>query len=264
METLKDSLNYPLTDWKKLLMLGILALSSILYNIFYLFGGLRNLPALAVLGIMGFVVLLLINGYGFRIIKSSLNGSNELPNLNQWLEMLKNGAKILIVGIVYLIPIMIFTLIFYEYFFIYTMSGILGGTPVSILAYILKSILTTLLHGNLYQVLAVKGFPLVVVLIYYVVIIPIYYLAIANMANNDGKLRTAFNLSEILEKTREIGIKKIAIFYLLIIPILIIYWFQLTNIVYLILAALIVIPYLKIFISRFVGLIYIDTIQKEI
>ncbi|UTB32422.1 MAG: DUF4013 domain-containing protein [Methanobacterium sp. ERen5] len=259
---MKDSLSYPLSDRKKLLMLGILCLSSILYNIFYLFGDMRNLPALAALWIMGFVVLLLVNGYGFRIIKSSLNGLNELPNFNQWLEMLKNGAKILIVGIVYLIPIMIFTLIFYEYFFIYTVSGILGGTPLSILAYILEAILTTILHGTLFHVLAVKGFPLLVVLIYYVVIIPIYYVAIANLANNGGKLRTAFNLGEILEKTIKIGFKKISIFYLLII--LIIYWCELTNIVYLILATLIVVPYLKIFISRFVGLIYIDTIQKEI
>jgi hypothetical protein len=263
-ETLKDSKSYPLSDWKKLLMLGILILFSILVNIFYIFGGLRNLPAVVALWIFGFIALLIMSGYGFRIIITSLNGSNELPKFYAWLEMLKNGAKMLMVGIVYLIPILIFTLIFYASLFVYAVSGILGGTPLGILVYILEGLFNSFLQGKLLHVLAAKGIPLLVVLIYYFVIIPIYYVAIANMAKNNGKLRTAFNLGEILKKIRAIGFKKISIFYLLIIPFLIISWFEYVNIVYLILAALIVIPYLKILIFRFVGLIYIDTIQKEI
>jgi hypothetical protein len=263
-ETLKDSLSYPLSDWKKVLMLGILMILSILITIFYEFGGLKNLTALAALWIMGFIVLLLIYGYGFRIVKGSLNGLNELPKFDAWLKMLKDGTKVLVLGTVYLIPIMIFTLIFYEYFFIYTVGGILGGTPLGILTYIFESLLTSLLHGNLFHVSAVKGFSLIVVLAYYFIIIPIYYVAIANMANNDGKLRTAFNLGEILNKIRNIGFKKITIFYLLLIPFLIITWWELVNLVYLILATLIAISYLKIFISRFVGQIYRDDTRKKI
>lgn len=261
-ETLRDSLGYPLTDRKKLLMLGILILSSVVFNIFYIFGDLRNLPALIALWIIGFIALLIVNGYGFRIIKTSINGSNEIPKFYAWQDMLKNGAKILIIGIVYLIPILIFTLIFYVGLSVYTASGILGGSPLGILAYMIEGLLKSFLNGELFHVLAVKGLPLMIVLIYYFVIIPIYYVAIANMANNKGKLKTAFNLGEILKKIRDIGFKKISIFYLLIIPFLIITWWELANIVYVILAALIVVPYLKIFISRFVGLIYIDDVKK--
>ncbi len=262
-EALKDSLGYPLSDWKKLLMLGILILFCILVNIFYVFGGLRNLPVLIALWIIGLIVFLIVNGYGFRIIKTSLNGSNELPKFDAWPEMLKNGTKILIISVVYLIPIMIFMLIFYEVLFVYTVGGILGATPLGILVYILEELLKSLLHGKLIHTLALKCFPIIVVLAYYFIIIPIYYLAIANMANNDGKLKTAFKLGEILEKIREIGFKKISIFYLLIIPYLIITWWELANLVYLILATLIAIPYLKIFISRFVGLIYINNSRRK-
>ncbi|WP_048186403.1 DUF4013 domain-containing protein [Methanobacterium lacus] len=219
---------------------------------------------MAVLGIMGFVVLLLVNGYGFRIIKSSLNGSNELPNFNQWLEMLKNGAKILIVGIVYLIPIAIFTLIFYEYYFGYTVAGMLVGSPLAILTSIIDHISISFLQSKLFHILTVKDFSLIIVLAYYIIIIPIYYVTIANLANNGGKLRKAFNLGEILEKTRKIGFKKISIFYLIIIPVLVASWLKNLNLVYLIVLTLIVSSYLKIFLSMFVGLIYIDTIQKEI
>jgi len=262
-ETLKDSLSYPLSDWKKLLMLGILMILTVLVTIFHEFGDLKNLTALTALLIMSFIVLLIISGYGFRIIKSSLTGSNELPKFDAWLGMLKNGVKILIVGIVYLIPLMIFTLIFYEALFMYTITGILWGTPLGILTVILEDLIKSFLHGRLYHVLAVKGFPLIVVMVYYFIIIPIYYVAIANMANNDGKLRTAFNLGEILKKIRNIGFKKISIFYLLIIPLLILSWLKPLNIVYMILGALIISPYIRIFISRFAGLIYIDKAQKK-
>lgn len=246
-------------------MLGIITILGYTANISYIFGGLRNYLVLIPLIIMGFIITLIINGYGFKIIKTSLNGLNELPKFDAWLDMLKNGTKILVVGIVYLIPIMIFSIIFYEVFFIYTVGGIIMGTPLGILSSILEDILTLFLHGKLLHVLTVKGFPLFTVLVYYIVIIPIYYVAIANMANNNGKLSTAFQLSEILNKTKNIGFKKISIFYLLLIPIILIYKWELLNVVYLVFIGLIISPYLKIFISRFIGLIYIDdskTLEK--
>lgn len=177
--------------------------------------------------------------------------------------MLKNGAKIFVVGIVYLIPMMIFSIIFYEVFFVYTLIGILVGTPLSILSSILGDILTLFLHGKLLHVLTAKGFPLFIVLAYYFVIIPIYYVAIVNMANNDGKLSTAFQLGEIVNKTKNIGFKKISIFYLLLIPLILIYKWENLNLVYLVIIALIISPYLKMFVSRFVGLIYKDDTQTS-
>lgn len=257
-ETLKDSIMYPLSDWKKILTFGILFLFTIMVTILHVFGGLKNSLALIALLIMGFVITLIINGYGFRIIKTSINDLDELPKFNKWLNMVKNGAKILVVGIVYLIPLMIFTLIFYEYFFVVTILGIFFTNPLGILESILEVLLTSFLHGKLLHLLSVKGIPLIIVLTYYVIIIPIYYVSIANMAKNDGKLRTAFNIGEILNKIRAIGFKKISIFYLLIILILIISWWRLANIVYLIFLTLIITPYLKMFISRFIGLIYKD------
>lgn len=260
-ETVKDSLKYPFSDWKKILIFGIIIILTYIDTICYDFGGLKNLSILITLWIMGFIIFLIVWGYGFKIIKTSLNGSNELPKFDAWPVMLKDGMKILVVGIIYLIPLMIFTLIFSKVLFVYTISGILGGTPLGILELLFSGLLVAFLHGKISHVLAVEGFPLFIVLVYLIAIVPIYYVAIANMANNIGKLRTAFKLGEILNKVRNIGFKKFSIFYLLIIPLIALYWCNYANLVYLIVISLIISPYLKMFISRFIGLIYLDEIK---
>lgn len=61
-------------------MLGIIIVLGYTVNISYIFGGLRNSSVLIPLWIMGFIVTLIVNGYGFKIIKTSLNGSNDFLN----------------------------------------------------------------------------------------------------------------------------------------------------------------------------------------
>ena len=52
---------------------------------------------------IGFITGLFVNGYMFKIIKTSLNEENKLPGFNAWINMLIDGIKVFLVSIVYLV-----------------------------------------------------------------------------------------------------------------------------------------------------------------
>jgi len=109
-EILKDSIKYPLSDGKKILILGVIILFSEISGI-ATFLGTRNVALIGLLMIIGVLIDALAYGYLFRIIKSSLAGLAELPNFNSWFEMFIDGIKLLIVSTVYLIPALIMNLV---------------------------------------------------------------------------------------------------------------------------------------------------------
>jgi NADH:ubiquinone oxidoreductase subunit 2 (subunit N) len=92
----------------------LISISSI--NLLFGFLGLLSLtktyadgaPILVILTVIALISTILGRGYYFRVLKYSLNGLEELPKFNNWEDMLKDGIKLSIVTIIYLIP---FTLI---------------------------------------------------------------------------------------------------------------------------------------------------------
>ncbi len=99
----KDSLMYPLSDWKKYLILGIIIMFSSISDIFVATGA-KNFTLIGLLTIVGFLVGALAYGYQVKIVRSSLAGFSELPDFNSWFEMFMNGIEVVIVSIGYLIP----------------------------------------------------------------------------------------------------------------------------------------------------------------
>jgi len=83
-----NALKYPSTNFKKVIILGILTILSSLI-------------------IPGFLVL----GYALKIVKSSMKGINELPDFNQWLDMFVDGLKVFVVLFIYsLVPMILILL----------------------------------------------------------------------------------------------------------------------------------------------------------
>lgn len=257
-EIIKDSLKYPFSDWKKILFLGLIMIISSVDVIGLRYYELRNISIEIILITIGFILFLVVSGYSFRIVKSSLNGEMILPKFNAWLIIFKDAIKVLIVGAVYLIPITILTLIFSKLIFNYIFIGILEGTPTSIFVKLLAVILVSFFGGHFSSLLAITGVSLFIASIYAIIIIPFYYAAIVNMAKYDGKLSAAFKLGEICNKIRDMGFKKLVIFYiLLIIPLFVIHRIEQKMILgYYILVLLIISPYLRIFIYRLTALMY--------
>ena len=242
-DVVSDALRYPLSDWTKILMLGIILVIASIASIS------RTLMAdsvlISVLGIIGFIVGLLGYGYFFRIIKSSLAGISELPSFDDLVTMFIDGIKVAIVGLIYAIPAIILILIFAASIII---SLISNPSAVAVGA------------------LIGAGIGIILAMLYMLVITPIIAIAVAHMAHNDGEFGAAFRFSEILDKIGNIGWGDIIV------------WYIVTGIIYIILAAiggfitslfglihpvvtlvlmsLIVTPYLQMYVARSVALVY--------
>jgi hypothetical protein len=240
-EIVKDSLKYPLSNWKSYLILGIIILFINLHlDIMDIMKFSQDNKLIIILWIIGLIIGLFAYGYIFKIIKSSLSGINELPKFNDWVNLFTDGFKTIIVVTAYLIPV-----------FLLNLGGLFFGSP----------------YYN------VSGILVLITVLYMVVIIPTIAVAITSMAHDESKLRSAFRFHRILEKISTIGWGNliiwyivIGIFYLIILAIsFVIYlFFSLINPFFAgILESLILVPYPYIFIARSVALFYMSNEENK-
>ena len=257
---LKDAVKYPFSDWKKILILGIVLLLYSSHIVSYVFAmifcefsnisGLSNVVigdmffgiAQVLFDLIGILILFFIFGYYFRIIKSSLDGSFELPKFTHWKEMFNDGIKVYIVFVVYLIPILIFTLI---------------AGSLEIITYPAPISQFTSFSGTFVSSVSAGEWIIVLLTLYLFLIISVSYFAIANMVKNNGELTSAFRFKEILSKIRNIGLKKLIAFYLVaIIPVYLISYIVFEADITYLPISLIIAPYLSMLIYRFLTLLY--------
>lgn len=233
-DVISDSLKYPSKDWKKVITLGLLFIISFLI-----------------------IPLFLLYGYLFRVIKASLAGVEELPDFEEWGEMLVDGIKLFFVYIIYLLPAIIIALysIITFVFALYSFSYLNPTTTIN------PTILYSLVGGS---VLFGVGFSIIYSLIAY----PIMAVAIGNMAFYDGEFGSAFRLGEIFSTISEIGWVDLIIWYIavilvglsiivignLIAVIPILGWFVIALIVY---------PYLYLFYGRALAWLYASAFTEE-
>jgi len=220
-EITSNALKYPLTNFKKVLILGILIILSTLI-------------------IPGFLVL----GYIFKIIKSTIEDSSELPEFEDWKTMFVDGLKVFTVLFIYsFIP------------WILIILGIWGAILPLLTVPGAGSLMDSSLSLNLISGISVVGLGLLLVINF---IVPV---AMANMIHHN-KLRSAFNFKEIIGKIKKIGGVSYLIWYVIM---LIIIWGMIyvsTFLIFplligIIIVPLIILPYLIITLARSLGLLYI-------
>ncbi|WP_295589416.1 DUF4013 domain-containing protein [uncultured Methanobrevibacter sp.] len=237
LDIYKDSLEYSAKDWKTLVILGVICLFSFLL-----------LPAF------------LITGYNYRVINTAvhgiINGRDPLPGFDDPIDMFVDGVKVVIVQVLYLIVPMII-------FFVFALiAGNVSGVASS--ALMLIGCLITLIVGVAACLMSQMG--------------------ICHMAYNDGAFSKAFALSEIKEVIDEIGWFECILTYIGLIIIVIVISVVVTALIGIIftlfgisgavlgadpsgvfvlgalvntaISMFIVGPYLSIFASRSMGLLY--------
>ncbi len=96
-EIAADSLRYPFTDLKKLLILLILVSSTIFMGRQFI---LIVIP-----------INIIVNGYLIRIIESTLEGSDKFSAFNDLKKLIIDGIKFIIVSTIYEIPIFVASVI---------------------------------------------------------------------------------------------------------------------------------------------------------
>lgn len=275
-EIVKDSVKYPLSDWTKILMLGIIIVISGIAGIAVSLDA-ANIYLMSILVVIGFLVGFLVNGYMFKIVKSSLDGKSGLPEFNNWIDMSVNGLKVFIAFIIYLIPLIliisVFTLVFFDSASALTLENI-GLSQLDLLINSLNSVTIPGIFSfigvlDYLSLVTPEGiFAFISGMLYLFIITPILLVAIANMAYYEGEFRSAFRFSEILDEIRSIGWFNLIKWYLttgilfLILFIIVIniiwYIFSLANLSLLggILISLIITPYFYMYFARSVALYY--------
>lgn len=213
-EIVKDALLYPFSDWKKIIVLGIfgviatLSINELIGTVYFL----DNTAALSipVLTIIGLLSIFIERGYQFRILKSSLNSMIELPKFNSWRCMFKDGIKLSIVTVVYLIP---FILIYYVFksSFIAILQLMFNNLPSLVFSTIIHLKLTFFTTIGILHL--IEFFTL---FLFMNVILIMFLISIANMANNNGKLAAAFKFRQISNKLSSVGWKNLIIWYVVI------------------------------------------------
>lgn len=237
LDIYKDSLEYSAKDWKTLIILGVICFFSFL-----------------------FLPIFLITGYNYRVINTAvhgiINGRDPLPEFDDVIAMFVDGIKVVIVQVIYLI------------------------VPVAV--FLVFAIISGHISGGLSSALMMVG--CLVTLVIGVVACLMGQMGMCHMAYNDGAFTKAFAFGEIKEVIDEIGWFECIITYLGLIIITLAISFIVTAIIGIIftlfgisgailganpsglfvlgalvnsaVAMFIVGPYLSIFNSRSIGLLY--------
>lgn len=221
-QIIKDSLKYPFSDWKKLLILGVIINICFLSSTVGTFG-VTNIDIIWLLTGIGLIIGFIVNGYLFRIIKLSLDKKFELPELKNWIDMGAEGVKVFITGIFYLLPAILITVtlqaLFYDPYITLAYQSI-GLDPSDFLINGLTSIIILGIFNLIGILFTLSEFvadgilAIFIGMLYVVAIIPIISIAIANIAHYEGELRAAFRFGEIIEDIQDIGLKNLIKWYL--------------------------------------------------
>lgn len=227
-----DSIKYPSSNWKKVLILGVMTLFSFLI-----------------------IPLFIAMGYFLRVLKASLAGLEELPEFDEWVDMIVDGIKVLLVWIVYSLPAIV----------IMAVSMItIWGSLSSVAAMQSTGISPTTALG-MFTGIGFVG--MIVAMLYLLIITPVLYVAIANLAYNE-ELGAAFRFSEILGLISQIGWVDLIVWYVVVILIGFVVGFITTilgiiPVIGLVISLLVVYPYYNIFLSRAIAWLYASAFPEE-
>ncbi|MDO8870713.1 MAG: DUF4013 domain-containing protein [Methanobacteriaceae archaeon] len=230
-ELFLDASKFAASDWTKFILLGIIFVDIDLLDqtTDMLMPDFFNYIFLVAF----FILVFIEAGYLFRIIESSVDGSDKLPPFSNLLQLFTHGLKdSLVVGSYMFIPAVLF---------------------------VISAGLTLIYLGN---DISVK-FPLELFLLSLVIGIIFFIIlqaAILNMAHNKGKLKSAFDYRGIFRKIKNVGLKKfLVVCFLTALIFVILKPFVVDEIrgymdpIGSTILEMIIAPYLAILTSRFLG-----------
>ncbi len=265
----KDALIYPTKDWGKLMILGlfmvIIAILAIVSGISIAMGQIAVSAILGtIMGILLVIIGLIYNGYSLSIISETIkniHNSDNLPDFN-WSNNIVDGLKVLVLNILYMIIPIVVTII---------LAYLLGiFTDVSVFSQYLLNNASFLSNPTAVDSLIQMRVNETMVQAIFVILAIIFSLfaivAKARLADT-GKFGSIIEFKEIFNSISNIGWGNYIIWFILMLILVIIISFVAALILVIpiigfVIYFLIAIPYLLIFSSRAVGLIYNESKEQ--
>lgn len=259
-DNIKDSLNYAISNYKTLLIFGVIILLSEITGVFNALG--IDIGVLyIILAIVAFVFSLIVNGYNISIINATLNRSSSLPEFD-FKENIIVGIKAIIMYIVYaIIPIVIAIVLFALFGGFDTITSILAnaGANGTVTVNSITNSITQSQLNSLGMAAVVSG---VVSIIIGVLFAIASYMGAARLAET-GSLADACNIFTSIKEIGSIGwIDAIAWFIVLMIVVIILNIvsgiFTYVPYVGILISTIVIESIINIFMSRSIGLIYLN------
>ncbi|MDR2966974.1 MAG: DUF4013 domain-containing protein [Methanobacteriaceae archaeon] len=257
-----DALKYPTKDWNKLLILGVLLLIAGIYSVLRNFGFLKTGDITTglitlIFSLIAIIFTLFVSGYCLNITRKTINLEEYIPEF----ELVKNfvdGLKVLVLGIVYMIIPIVVTVIFV----------IFAGTFAFITqasSYITNYGTSTIPQLPPFYVILSFLILLLIVSIFYIIFILLLNIATAKLAETDS-LAEAINMLGIFNKIGEIGWGNYAIWiivygFISFVILIIMSIINLIPFIGIIVGLLLISPYMQMFRSRALGLLYNESKQ---
>lgn len=161
----EDAFQFPLSNKKRFLGFGgiYLVYLAIIVAFTFLFAYFdKNVLIITVGGILALVILITLSGYQLRTIKESIEGHQEPPEFNNWVEMFINGFKLGLTELIYMILPVLFIFAglipIVESIFIQSIpnfgTGSLVLLVIGMVLFIIYAFISPIIQSNL----AYKGF----------------------------------------------------------------------------------------------------------
>lgn len=271
IDIIKEAMVYPSNDLAKL---AIYIALSFAIGILFILGlvlfalGVSENAVFAVIGVILFigalVVSFILSGYLISIVKSGIDGDEDLPEFI-WKENLITGVKYLVVNIVYFIIPAIIVLIIGAATNLFGLAAEVISKTVN--ASVQAQANSTVVASNVVPQATMTSFltafsiTAIIAAVVFLIFLFIETMAEARLANT-GNIGDALNVPEAFKDIGRIGWGKvIAVVFLIFIIIAVInsvisglnYYISGISII-----SLIVTPYLTFFASRATGLLYSD------
>ncbi len=259
----KNGLKYPTNNWVNLIILGVILL------IITLIGQARaytnNGIIIGVIAIISVILGIIVSGYKIDIIKKGVEGSDEIPLLSP--ENFITGIKSIIVSIVYyIIPAIIIIIVGFltgaiagigelgKYFNAEVISAI--STNPNLINQTIAQVPPSL-FTNLFTAAAITA---IIAAILFFIFSILAFIAQGKLAETDS-LSAAISFGDILNKVGSIGWAKIIAYLILLFIILLVIGFIsalicIIPIIGVIIAGLIISPFILLFQYYSLGLLY--------
>ena len=271
-EIIKESIQYPISNLNKFFKIGILALIMTIMPLlpvyFSNFAGIQSIGSF-----ISFFISLILLGFLLSVIKVTVEGHDEIPNLESF-QNVYDGLKTWVISIVYfVIPTVIVLIVasilgvFDDFIVIFgviansgtlTNPGFSYSTSSSAVMSNLTATLPSNLLANIWTGIAITG---ILAICLFILFSLSYYMALARMAEL-GTLFSGAKVNSVMDSLGNIGWEKYIIWYILVFVIMTVLGMVIglisTVIPYvgLYVAALFITPFSILFLGRSIGLIY--------
>lgn len=257
LDILVDSLDYPLRDWKKYLILGIF-----LFIMRYVetFASIRPISLLVM-----FIVLILeivIFGYICSVIASAIRHKKDIPSFS-FVENIVDGLKYLVLGIVY-------TIIPFVLFYIMLISSGSNSAIIQLLQasnpyFTVLGFPTGDLFSGFINGITQSSYTMTFIILFILGLIFSFFfvMSLSRMVDTES-LKEALNFRAVLKTMKTIGWGTYITWFIVISLYLIMFGcirilLGLIPYVGLLVACLVIFPYTILFASRAIGLVYKQT-----